>query len=410
MKKVTVLGGCGAVGSIAVKALANHDLFSNVVVADIDIDRAKSLTDNIKSNKMSSEYVNAEDIKSVKQVIKGSDIVLNCVGPFYKSVKTILNAVIEEKIDYVDVCDDVDVTLEILDWDQKAKDANITALIGMGSSPGATNLLAKYAADALLDTTESIDIFHAHGGEPIEGAGVIGHRFHCMTIDIPMYLNGKIEYVKYFEPDGIALRQTFDFPVLGNNIILYPYPHPEQITLPKYIKTNQVTNKGTVIPSEYYDLTRDICKLGFYDKNPLDVKGQKIVPYDFAIAFILRERDRILKETNFGQQRGCCSVVVKGIKNDAKQEYRFHMASRSQALGEGTGIPAAAGTILMALGKINKKGVFPPEGCVDPLEFMGVIPQIMKLDSSKTDGQSFGGILVQHIDVNGKMTEMNLGI
>ena len=73
---------------------------------------------------------------------------------------------------YVDVCDDVDVTHEISDMDEAAKRAGMTAVIGMGSSPGATNLLAKFAADNLLDETVSIDIFHAHGGEPFEGAGM----------------------------------------------------------------------------------------------------------------------------------------------------------------------------------------------------------------------------------------------
>ena len=184
--------------------------------------------------------------------IAGADVVLNCVGPFYKTVKTILSAVIEARVNYVDVCDDVDVTLDILAMDESAKRAGITALIGMGSSPGATNIMAKLAAESLLEETDSIEIFHAHGGEPIEGEGVIGHRFHCMSIDIPMFLDGELKYVKYFEPDGIALRQTFDFPVLGKNILVYPYPHPEQLTLPKYIRTPQVTNKGAVLPSEYY--------------------------------------------------------------------------------------------------------------------------------------------------------------
>jgi saccharopine dehydrogenase (NAD+, L-lysine forming) len=72
----------------------------------------------------------------------------------------------------------VDVTLEILEMDEDARRAGISALIGMGSSPGATNLLARFAADNLLDETGSIDIFHAHGGELFEGEGVIGHRFH----------------------------------------------------------------------------------------------------------------------------------------------------------------------------------------------------------------------------------------
>lgn len=258
-----------------------------------------------------------------------------------------------------------------------------------------------------MDETDSIDIFHAHGGEAIEGEGVIGHRFHCMTIDVPMYLDGKLTYVKYFEPDGIALRQSFVFPVLGE-VPLYPYPHPEQITMPRYIKTRQVTNKGSVIPNEYYNLTRDLCGLGLASKEPLDVRGCQVTPYDFAMTYIIKQRERILKETNFGKQRGCLSIVVKGKKGGKYREYRFHFASRSEALGEGTGIPAAMGVLLMQMGKISTKGILPPEGCINPTDLLELVPKVMKLDSKKEGGESFGGVIVQQIDENGKITNIDI--
>lgn len=405
MARIVVLGGCGAVGSIAVKTLAKQETFSDVVIADINLKRAEEIAASL-GKKVSAVSLDADDSASIKAAIKGADIVLNCVGPFYKTVKQILSVVIEERIDYIDICDDVDVTLEILDWDKMAKDAGILALIGMGNSPGATNILGKLAYE-MLDETQSIDIFHAHGGEPFEGEGVIGHRFHCMTIDCPMFLDGELKYVKYFEPSGIALRQTFEFPVLGE-IPLYPYPHPEQVTMPRYLKVRQVTNKGSVVPNEYYNLTRDLCGLGLYSKELIDVKGVKLAPYDFAVAYIIRERERIIKETNFGSQKGCASVVVKGKKDGKYKEFRFHLASQSQALGEGTGIPAAMGAILMQEGKITDKGVLPPEACMKPADFLGLLPRVMDLDKKKEGGDSFGGIIVQSIDETGKITTLDI--
>ena len=406
MAKVIVLGGCGAVGSVAVKTLAVQDMIAEVVIGDWNIEKAQKLAKDFGS-KVSAVKVNAEDDESIKAAIKGCDIVLNCVGPFYKTVKKILSTVIELGINYVDICDDVDVTIDILNMDSQAKKAGISAVIGMGNSPGISNLMGKFAADNLLDETDSIDIFHAHGGEAIEGEGVIGHRFHCMTIDVPMFLDGKLTYVKYFGPDGIALRQKFEFPILGE-VPLYPYPHPEQVTMPRYIKTRQVTNKGSVIPNEYYNLTRDLCGLGLASKEAIDVKGVKVIPYDFAMAYIIKQRERILKETNFGKQRGCLSIVVKGKKGGKYREYRFHLASRSEALGEGTGIPAAMGVILMQQGKINAKGVLPPEGCINPNDLLELVPKVMKLDSKKEGGESFGGVIVQQIDENGKITNIDI--
>ncbi len=409
MGKIVVLGGCGAVGSVVVSTLVKQKEVDRVVIADRNKTRAEELARSLEPAKVEVAALDAMSRKSILTAIAGSDLVVNCVGPFYQSVALILDAVIASRINYVDICDDVDATIAILAMHAKAKQAGITALIGMGSSPGATNLLAKFAADSLLDETESVDIFHAHGGEPVEGTGVIEHRFHCMTIDIPMFLDGRLTHVKYFAPEGVALRQTFDFPILGKGIRLYPYPHPEQITLPNYIPLKQVTNKGTVLPEPYYDLIREICRLGLTDTEPITVSDLVLRPRDFAIAYILRERERILKATGFGSQRGCCSVVVKGKKNNSYEEYRFHMASRTQALGEGTGIPAAIGALLMLQGKISEKGVLPPEGCIKPAEFISLISQVMALPAKKEDDDSFGGVIVERVDGNGRITKLDIG-
>ncbi|MFZ5562966.1 MAG: saccharopine dehydrogenase family protein, partial [Thermodesulfobacteriota bacterium] len=275
MAKVIVLGGSGAVGRVVVKTLAADNTFNEIVIGDLDLDTAKTLAGQIKQKPVTAVKVNALDPKTVKQAIAGCDLVVNCVGPFYKTVMPIVETVLESRVNYVDICDDVDVTEDLLAMNSRAEAAGVTMLIGMGNSPGATNLLARLAADHLLDETEAVDIFHAHGGEPFEGKGVIGHRFHCMSIDIPMFLDGRLQYVKFFEPDGMALRRPFDFPILGETMV-YPYPHPEQVTLPRYMKVKQVTNRGTILPAAYYQLTMDVCRLGMADKTPLDINGTAV--------------------------------------------------------------------------------------------------------------------------------------
>ena len=407
MPKVIVLGGCGAVGSVAVQALARHALFDRVVIADARRDAASRLAADIGSDKVSVAAFDARSAGSVKEAIRGADVVVNCVGPFYATVKTILSAVLQSGVNYVDVCDDVDVTLDLLSMDGEARKAGVTAVIGMGSSPGVTNLLAKLAAETLLDETEAVDIYHAHGGEPVEGEGVIGHRFHCMTIDIPMYLDGELRHVKFFGEDGIALRETFDFPVLGK-VEVFPYPHPEQVTIPRTIKLRRVTNRGSVLPAAYHHLTLELCRLGLGSLEAIQVKGQSVIPAEFAVAYILRERERILRETIFGEQRGCVSILVKGTRHGKPREYRFHFASRSQALGEGTGLPVAIAAILMGRGQIPARGILPPEACIDPGTFIATLPEVMDLDEKKEGGRRFGGVIAESVDENGNVTKLDL--
>jgi len=405
MAKIIVLGGNGAVGSVAVKTLHKSNAFDQIIIGDYNMDGAQQLADQINAPNISACFVDALDLQSIGSAIQGCNIVLNCVGPFYNTVKPILAAVMSQEIDYIDVCDDVDVTLDILEMDNEIKQKGRKVVLGMGNSPGITNILGKLASELLLDVTHSIDIFHTHGGEPVEGEGVIGHRFHCMTIDCPMYLDGKMVSVKYFEDDGIALRQTFNFPLIGE-VPIYPYPHPEQVTLPRYIDLKQVTNKGSVIPNEYYNLTRDLCGLGFNSKDPIDVKGQSVVPYDFAVAYILKEREKMIKAAGIHKPRGCVSVVAKGIKNNQFKEFRFHLVSESEGLGEGTGIPAAVGAIMMHRGMIKNNGVMPPEACISALDFLKTTGEVYDLSGNKSD--STGKVLLEMVDQNGSITPIDI--
>lgn len=404
MARVVVLGGCGSVGIQAVKALISTTDFEEIVIGDINVEKAEEYIDELGDPRLSSVRVDLTVPPMIKDVIRDSDVVLNCSGPFYKLGPIILKAVIESKIDYVDVCDDLDATQKLLGMNKQAEKAGISVLIGMGSSPGVANLLTKFCADHMLDEVDSIDILHAHGGEPFEGAAVVAHRIHSMTSPIPMYLNGKHTTVDYFGESGASLCEEVDFHQIGR-YMCYPYPHPETITLPKYIKCNRVTNLGCVIPPEYYRLTQDIVKVGIISEKPLEFGGQQVVPREFAIAYIIKERERILKETNFGTQRGCLKISIKGIEDGEPRQYNFQMSSIGQSMGEGTGIPAGLGAILMQRGKITKQGVLPPEACVAPLDFLGLMQEHLKLEVMTGKGSP---LIIESIDKDGNVEQLEI--
>ena len=69
-----------------------------------------------------------------------------------------------------------------------------------------------------------------------------------MLMDIPVFLNGEMKYYQLFTEEGEALNEEVDFLHVGR-FEAYLYPHPETMTLPKYIKgIKKVTNKGLVLP------------------------------------------------------------------------------------------------------------------------------------------------------------------
>lgn len=403
MSKVTVLGGSGAVGSVAAQTLASSGIFSEVVVADARIEQARKLVKALGSKRLSAVKFDAANLKSIKNAIADSKVVLNCVGPFYKFGPIILKAAIESRINYVDVCDDFDATELMLDMDKAAKEAGVSALIGMGSSPGIANVLVRFCADNLLDRTEAVDIYHAHGGEKIEGPAVVKHRIHSMKADVPMFLNGKFTTVRLFEDSGKALEEEVEFRDVGKYWV-YAYPHPETITLPKYLKgVKRVTNLGLVLPPAYAELIKGVVRLGITDEEHIQVDGRAVVPLEFAVAFVLSRRKKLLKEAGITGPMGCLKIVVKGYKEDKKSTYIFSMSSKRQGMGEGTGIPAALGAMLMGTGRIKKKGVLPPEACVEPMELLDLARTV----TSAGKGKGLP-IIIEHIDKSGKSKTIDL--
>jgi len=409
MSRFVVLGGCGAVGRVVVRTLAAFGSCEEVVLADLDVDTASSLAAALTAKaKVTASKVDASDVASVRAAVRSAVVAVNCVGPFYKFARPVLQACIDERVDYVDICDDVDATLELLNMDADVKVAGIRALIGMGNSPGLTNILGRVASDIFLDEVESIDVSHCHGGEEFEGAGVVAHRLHGMGMDIPMYLDGELRNVHFFEKDGIDLQGDVDFYSIGKERV-FPYPHPEQITMPQHIRCRRVTNRGTVLPQQYFHLTTEVARASLSGTGPL-ILGKEEVPRDDAIPWLLRQRDRLLRVLNFGSQKGCMRVAVSGTCGGARADYIFSVASidGQGALGEGTGIPAACGAILMQQGRASGPGVLPPEAAVRPLDFLNVIEKVLAMEKKRPNGKRFEGLVVQRVRTDGSLVKFRL--
>jgi saccharopine dehydrogenase (NAD+, L-lysine-forming) len=178
--------------------------------------------------------------------------------------------------------------------------------------------------------------------------------------------------------------------------------------LPKYLKgVKWVMNRGVVLPIEYMELIMDMVRLGITIDDPLDVGGRKIVPLDFAVAYIIKRREDLSKKYGYTQPMGGVKVVVAGKEKGKKVQYVVNAASTGGMM-EGTGTPAAIGAILMAsvrgrTPKIKAKGVFPAEAGVDPVDAFEWAGKF------KEKGGGIG-IKVEKIDEEGKAKPVPLPI
>jgi len=382
--KVIALGGCGGMGQFAVRNAVTFDFLNEIVIADINGERASAFTEKC-GPKATSVVCDAEDSEALKKLLSDADVVLNMVGPFYRLGVPILRAAIEAKCHYIDINDDWEPTLEMLDLDEEARKAGITAIIGMGASPGISNMLAAKAVSH-LDTVDELitgwgegDIGEEDMGEPGEG-GSFGaateHWVHQFTGKIRVFRNG--EYVDVPPLQKVKL----DYPGVGR-VTTYTVGHPEPITLPRFwpeIKNScNVMNFSPQIIAILRWLSKQV------ENGRMSIRDasnwlENLMESDTKNIFISKLGPRLLwavLQNTFSPTRNLKSLfaVAKGTSAGKKAAIGATVTSwptgglPQMTMGAITGIPTAIALAMFAKGSIKKQGVFAPEGIINPDTF-----------------------------------------
>jgi saccharopine dehydrogenase (NAD+, L-lysine-forming) len=361
--KVIALGGAGQEGSRTVRDLVESAFVDSVIIGDLDIDAANRLKQEIGSEKVTTLRVDATDQLALIEVLKGVDVVVSFVGPYYRFGLPILRAAIEAGCNYVDICDDAEPTLEMLKLHEHAKQKGIVAVIGCGVSPGTLNVLARDAANRL----DQVEDLHFRWNVPctdIEGdiseSAAMEHGLHIMDGDVIQYLDGDWKTVP-----AMSGTEQVEYPVLGQCEAYY-LGHPEPVTIPRYIEgVRNVTQKGGVAGLD--NILHMLRELGLTSDEPLHLKGGAVVrPSEVAIALLGRMPE---PEDPSVLPPAVTEMMLIAIGTRAGQAIKLTY-NMSGKMGPLTGIPASIAAQMIGAGQVAKKGVFAPEGCLDADVFL----------------------------------------
>ena len=135
------------------------------------------------------------------------DVVINTVGPFFKFGPPVLEAAIECGCHYLDINDDWEPTVEMLKYNDDASNKGVTAILGMGASPGLTNMLGAAALKELDEVETLFTGWTMDGATPEKESSQSGvnaamvHAVHQMTGTVRIQENGKPKMVKPLKED-----------------------------------------------------------------------------------------------------------------------------------------------------------------------------------------------------------------
>lgn len=347
--RVIVLGGAGDMGSSAVRTLAGISDVDEVVIGDINVERAREIAEEI-GEKVSAEKVDIRKHEELVRILRGFDVVLNCVGPFYEWAEPVIRGAMDAGLNYVDICDDHDPTERMMQMDEEVKKAGILALIGCGWTPGLSNILARYGAEK-LGVSDEIRISWVGGAADSTGFAVVKHVFHALTGKVPQYIDG--ELVRVDAGSGME-RVLFPEPI-GDVGVLY-CGHPEPLTIPKYIEgVRTCTLKGALIPEWQNSLAKVFVKLGLTGGRRRKHWLAKAI---HAIEDVFRAG---------GLPISGIRVDIRGERRGKEKRLILGAADRMYRL---TGITAALTTAMVGRGQITGEGVYPPEAKIEPKKIL----------------------------------------
>ena len=374
--KILAIGGCGSMGRYALKAAQHFDALDEIIIADINAESAASFAATL-NNKVSSMQLDVSDDQALKQAMENIDIVVNTCGPFFKFGEPILSAAISSGCHYLDICDDWEPTIEMMKLDSQAKSAGISATIGLGASPGLTNLMALIAIRELDNVTKVYtgwDVGAATIDETAKQQSTNAAMLHAveqMTGKVKIYQDSAYRMVKPLQAINV------EYPGLPNftgNI----FGHPEAVTFPHYfpeLKESINLAHGGNVDSIIMKALTGLVNIGFLGK----AKASNLFSW-------LESQESPQEKPNSNNYLPSMYGFAHGSKNGVPASAGVCImnddgTSNDIGMGEITGIPLACGIKMLAEGKINEVGVLAPEaGHIDPHEFItDVLDEISKL-------------------------------
>ena len=365
---IIVLGGAGAMGRITVRTLIEYEDVDQVTIADYNEERAREIAATLGSSKIQVKQIDVNDSERLSQLLQGSDVALNAVEYIYNL--PVLEACIQEKVHYADLGGLFHITRKLMDRSAAAEAVGITAIVGMGGTPGITNLLAR-AAVYKLERVDSIRVQLGCSDATPSTAPLVA-PYSIRTI-----LDEFTKQAQIFQ-DGAWYPQQ---PLTGQEEMIFPLPvgrataiyslHSECATFPVSFRDKGIRHVSFKIafPSDFLIKLKFLVDIGFGSDEPTNVRGVKVSPREV----LARLLEMAPVEDVEPQDCDVLRIVAAGEASGQEVEITNQVVVlpyRRWGISAGavdTGTPLAIAGRMLANGEITRRGAFGPEMCV-PIE------------------------------------------
>jgi saccharopine dehydrogenase (NAD+, L-lysine-forming) len=343
--RVAVLGAGGTIAPAIVRDLAESEEVTAMRLLDIDLRRAEAVAMEHGAGKAQARQADATG--DLAEQLDGMEVLVNSAA--YRINLAAMRACLDAGCHYMDLGGLYHVTAEQFKLSAEFEQRGRLALLGIGSAPGKTNLLAARAVRELPGKPVSISVLAAGRDlDPPEGLS-FPYAVRTLLDEITMapmaLVNGRPQEMRPLQ-DGPSA--DFGDPIgVAETIFTL---HSEVLTFGDSFKAPNVTFALSLSPKVLESLK--------------ELSGAS----EERIAEVARSASPPSANT--------LSIHVVEVAGPQTMIRARSITPPNEAWGLGGGIvstasPAAAAVRLLARGSITAHGALPPESCIDPDEMFG---------------------------------------
>ena len=384
MSTVLIIGA-GGVGSVtAHKCATNSDVFTKIHLASRSIGKPNAIKKDIKKRwgiDIQTHTVDADHAKEVASLIRKTKpaVVINVALPYQDLA--IMDACLATGVNYIDTAnyEPRDVAHFEYSWQwaykNKFKKKGVMAVLGAGFDPGVTNAYCAYLLKKYFDKVRFVDILDANAGSHNKSFATNFNpeiNIREVTQEVRHWRKGKWIKTPPVMHEG-SVHFTFNYPVAGprESYLLF---HEEMESLVKNLPGLECMRFWMTFGQNYLTHLRVMESIGISRIDPIDFKGEKIIPMEFLKA-LLPDPASLAKKYTGKTIIGC---IVTGVKNGREStKYIYNVCDHakcfkevgSQAISYTAGVPPVIAAMMLLQGKWNGKGVFNVEE-LDPEPFL----------------------------------------
>jgi lysine 6-dehydrogenase len=345
---VVVLGAAGTIAPAIVHDLGVSDEVASMVLLDLDAGKAAAVAGEHGHGKATADRVDARDIDSLASAIAraGADVLLNTAS--YRINLDAMRACLKAGCHYLDLGGLYHVTREQLQLDGEFERSGRLAVLGIGSSPGKTNVMAAEAVDRLGEGAEGIDTIEicAAGRDP--GAPADGRLRPPYAIQT---LIDELTLAPVVLEDGRAVEIE---PLSSGGSVDYGDPIGRAETI--YTLHSELATFGESFG----------CQSASFRLSLAPVLLDRLQQLANATPEEVQEaaRDAASPSNETVSVHLAIARAVDGEIVTARAVTRPHFGLGGSVVS--TAAPAAACVRLFARGALVATGALPPERCIDP--------------------------------------------